>query len=92
MNNIDDNICFENFKNFELFKFDKCFVKFDNFHQLKIQIFNQNIHQNYFISKFKEFFFKKFKICLFIYVMILISNFCSIRIEQICELSKRLIE
>ena len=61
MNNIDDDICFENDENFELFKFEKCFVKFDNFHQLKIQIFKRNIYQNYFISKFKEFFLRNSK-------------------------------
>ena len=66
MNNIDDDICFENIEIFESSKFKKLFVKFDDFYQLKIQFFNRNICQNYFKTKINRIFFKKFKICLFL--------------------------
>ena len=64
INNINDNICFENIENIELSKFREFFVKFDKFHQLKIQIFNRNICQNHFKLVFWtefnwEFFFSK---------------------------------
>ena len=59
MNNIDDNICFENIEIFESSKFKEFFVKFDNFHQLKIQFFNRNICQDYFKTKINRIFFKK---------------------------------
>ena len=48
MNNIDDDICFENIEIFELSRFSESFVKFDNFYQLKIQVFNRNICQDHF--------------------------------------------